>query len=235
MKKVSIVSGASRGIGREVAYRLAQKGNFVALLARNLEELEELEHDIDTRGGKSKSYALDISDEQQVNEAVAAIARDLGSIEHVVNNAGIGVFKPAQTITATEWEQVMDVNVKGTFLLTKAALPHLLAQKSGHILGIASDVSKRTFPNGSLYCASKYAQDAFFSALRREVRSQGVKVSVIYPGLVDTYFHGLDAGVEKQANYLSARDIADAVEYVLFAPSHVIVDELMLHPMSQEW
>jgi NADP-dependent 3-hydroxy acid dehydrogenase YdfG len=235
MKKVSIVSGASRGIGREIAFRLAQRGNFVALLARNTEELEELEHDIDSKGGKSKAYPLDISDERQVTEAVAAIAKDLGTIQHVVNNAGIGVFKPTQLISSAEWEQVMDVNVKGTFLLTKAALPYLLEQKSGHILGIASDVSKRTFPNGSLYCASKYAQDAFFAALRREVRSQGVKVSVIYPGLVDTFFHGLDAGTEKQAQYLSSGDIADAAAYILYAPQHVIIDELMLHPMSQEW
>jgi NADP-dependent 3-hydroxy acid dehydrogenase YdfG len=235
MKKVSIISGASRGIGREIAFRLAKRGNFVALLARNAEELGELEHDIDSRGGKSKAYPVDISNESQVVEAVEAITKDLGPIQHVVNNAGIGVFKPAELITTAEWEQVMDVNVKGTFLLTKAALPHLLAQGGGHVLGIASDVSKRTFPHGSLYCASKYAQDAFFSSLRREVRSKGVKVSVIYPGLVDTYFHGLDAGAEKQEKYLSSGDIADAVEYILYAPQHVIIDELMLHPMSQEW
>lgn len=235
MKKVSIVSGASRGIGREIAARLAREGHFVALLARNSEELEELEHEIDLTGGKTRSFAVDISNEQQVADTVAEVVRTLGRIDVVVNNAGIGVFKPAQEISADEWARVMDVNVKGSFLLTKAALPHLLAQQSGHVVAIASDVSKRTFANGSLYCASKYAQDAFFAALRREVRPQGVKVSVVYPGLVDTYFHNGTPGQPHRATYLTPHDIADAVAYVLNAPAHVVVDELMLHPLSQEW
>lgn len=129
----------------------------------------------------------------------------------------------------------MDVNVKGSFLLSKAALPHLKAARHGHILAVASDVSKRTFANGSLYCASKYAQDAFFAALRREVRPHNIKVSVIYPGLVDTHFHNSGPGQDKNHWYMRAEDIASAIAYVINTPPHVCVDELMLHPMGQDW
>lgn len=234
-KKVSIISGASRGIGRAVSLRLAHEGHFVVVLARNAEEIGELEHEIDEAGGKALSFVCDISDEQQVNEVVAAVIRDFHRIDCVVNNAGIGVFKPAEEISVEDWERVMNVNVKGSFLLTRAVLPHMKAVGAGHIVGIASDVSKRTFAAGSLYTASKYAQHAFFESLRREVRSLGIKVSVVYPGLVDTYFHQAEQGEPKQAKFLHADDIASAVSYILNAPPHVLIDELMIHPMSQEW
>lgn len=235
MKKITLISGASRGIGRAVAMRLAREGHFVVVLARNAEEIGELEHEIDEAGGKALAIACDVTDEKQVNSAVEQVIRDFQRIDCLVNNAGIGIFKNAEEFALDEWERVMDVNVKGTFLLTRAVLPHLKKARAGHIVGIASDVSKRTFASGSLYTASKYAQHAFFESLRREVRSLGIKVSVIYPGLVDTYFHGDAQGELKQAQYLHPNDIAAAVSYILEAPPHVLVDELMLHPMCQEW
>jgi len=234
-KKITLISGASRGIGRAVSLRLAHEGHFVVVLARNAEEIGELEHEIDEAGGKALSMVCDVSNEQQVNDVVAEVIRDFGRIDCLINNAGIGVFKPAEEITVEDWDRVMDVNVKGTFLLTRAVLPSMKSAGSGHILGIASDVSKRTFASGSLYTASKYAQHAFFESLRREVRQLGIKVSVVYPGLVDTYFHQAEQGEPQQAKFLHADDIAAAVSYILHAPPHVLVDELMIHPMSQEW
>lgn len=234
-KKISIISGASRGIGRAISLRLAHEGHFVVVLARNAEEIGELEHEIDEAGGKALSFVCDISDEQQVSDAIAEVMRDFKRIDCLVNNAGIGVFKPAEDISAEDWDRVMDINVKGSFLLTRAVLPHMKAAGSGHIVAIASDVSKRTFATGSLYTASKYAQHAFFESLRREVRALGIKVSVVYPGLVDTYFHQLEQGEPQQAKFLHADDIASAVSYIIQAPKHVLIDELMIHPMSQEW
>lgn len=235
MKKITIISGASRGIGRAVAAQLAREDHFVMLLARNAEEIGELEFEIDQAGGKALSFVADISNELEVNDVIAQVMRDFHRIDCVINNAGIGVFKPADEIDAEDWDKVMDVNVKGSFLLTKAALPHMKAAGSGHIIGIASDVAKRTFATGSLYTASKYAQHAFFEALRREVRSLGIKVSVIYPGLVDTWFHDGAPGQQKREQYLKGDDIANAVSYILHAPPHVLIDELMIHPMCQEW
>ncbi|MDX2280834.1 MAG: SDR family oxidoreductase [Saprospiraceae bacterium] len=234
-KKITLISGASRGIGRAIGTRLAHENHFVVLLARNAEEISELEFEIDQAGGKALSFAVDISQPEQVQATVDQVLQDFGRIDTLINNAGVGVFKNSELITSEEWDQVMDVNVKGSFLLTKAVLPAMKSAGSGHIVGIASDVSKRTFAEGSLYCASKYAQHAYFEAVRREVRKLGIKVSVIYPGLVDTYFHEGDPGQPHRASYLQPQDIADAVAYILNAPAHVLIDELMLHPMSQEW
>jgi len=235
MKKITIISGASRGIGRAIAAQLAREEHFVMLLARNAEEIGELEFEIDQAGGKALSFVADISDEGAVNEVVAQVMRDFRRIDCVINNAGVGVFKPAEEIESEDWDKVMDVNVKGSFLLTKAALPHMKAVGAGHIIGIASDVSKRTFAKGSLYTASKYAQHAFFESLRREVRALGIKVSVVYPGLVDTWFHDGAPGQPQREQYLRPADIASAVSYILNAPPHVLIDELMIHPMCQEW
>jgi NADP-dependent 3-hydroxy acid dehydrogenase YdfG len=234
-KKIAIISGASRGIGRAVASHLAREHYFVILLARNAEEVTELEFEIDSAGGKALAFAVDIADEQQVNTVVEQVLRDFGRIDVVINNAGIGIFKPVEHFTAEEWSRLMDVNVKGSFLLTKAALPAMKAAGGGHIVAIASDVSKRTFPEGSLYCASKYAQDAFFSAMRKEVRPFKIKVSIIYPGLVDTFFHEGEPGQAHRSYYLQAQDIADAVAYILNAPPHVVIDELMIHPLDQNY
>lgn len=235
LKKISIVTGASRGIGREIATRLASEGHFVALVARNEEEIRELEFEIDSAGGKSRGYAMDISDEAAVEAMVADLRAQFGRIDVLINNAGIGIFKPGHTLSTAEWDRVFEVNVRGSFLMTRAVLPAMLEAKSGHIVAIASDVSKRTFANGSLYCASKYAQDAFFSGLRKEVRASGVKVSVVYPGLVDTFFHDGNPGQAHRAAYLQPHDIADSVAYILNAPAHVVIDELMIHPLVQDY
>ncbi len=234
-KSITIISGASRGIGRAIAQKLAKTGHFVILLARNREELEDLELEIDESGGKALAIPCDVSDEKSVNEAVAEVVKNFGRIDAVIANAGLGAFGNAENLTAADFDQMMNVNVKGTFLLAKAAAPHMKKAQKGHFVAIASDVSKRTFAGGSLYCASKFAQDAFIQSLRREVRKDGIKVSGIFPGLVDTFFHGRSEGDERQNAYLSPRDIAEAVAYVVNAPAHVVVDELMIHPISQDW
>ena len=105
----------------------------------------------------------------------------------------------------------------------------------GHIVNVASDVAKRTFAGGSLYCASKFAQEAFSSALRKEVRKDKIKVSVVYSGLVDTHFHADPQGGAHATNWLRDSDVADAIIYILAAPAHVVVDELVLHPLAQDY
>ncbi|MFM2360626.1 MAG: hypothetical protein RLY16_2619, partial [Bacteroidota bacterium] len=158
-----------------------------------------------------------------------------GRIDVVVNNAGFGIFKPAAEITADEWDQIFATNAKGTFLVSKAAIPFMKAQGAGHIINIASDVAKRTFANGSLYCASKYAQDAFSMALRKEVRSLGIKVSVVYSGLVDSYFHADPQGDASHETWLKNEDMANAISFIIEQPAHVVIDELMIHPLSQDY
>lgn len=233
--KVAIITGASRGIGRSLAIKMAKEGYAVANIARNREDLKSLENEISANGGTARSFPLDISAEGQVIDAISKIVDEFGRIDVLINNAGFGVFKHADQLSADEWSQVMDVNAKGTFLLSKAVIPFMKKAGRGHIIGVATDVSKRVIENGSLYCASKYAQDAFLGALRKEVRKDNIKVSTVYPGLVDTFFHGKSTGDDSQTAFLNPSDVADAVVYIATAPPHVVIDELMIHPISQDY
>ena len=229
--QVVIVSGASRGIGKAIALLLALQGATVVAVARSEQELSDLTHK--TRG---LSIVADIADEADAQHVVAETLRHYGRLDILICNAGVGSFAELEQFTGEEWDRIFDTNVKGTFLLCKAAVPHFKAQKRGHIVGITSDVAKRTFAHGTAYGASKFAQDAVLASLRKEVRPHGIKVSTIYPGLVDTYFNDTTPGsIEAEKTHLRPADVAQAVRYVLEAPAHVVVDELMLHPLTQEW
>ena len=233
--KTAIVTGASRGIGKEIALTLGKAGMNIVLAARNKADLEQLTQELTALGAKSLAVATDISQEAAVNELFNQAVATFGQVDVAINNAGMGVFKPVEELSVSEWDNMMEVNVRGTFLLTKAAIPHMKERKSGTIINVASDVSKRTFANGSAYCASKYAQHAFAEAVRKEVVQEGIKVSTIYPGLVDTYFGETEQGTDEKQAWLKPKDIANAVAYILQAPDYVVIDELTLHPTVQEW
>lgn len=229
--QVFIITGASRGIGRATALLLALQGAQVVCVARSIDELTEVAQ-------KTNGLAIpaDVCDDDDVQMIVTETLSRYGRLDGIVCNAGVGAFGPLETLAPDEWDRMFQVNVKGTFLLCRAAVPYFREQGKGHIIGIASDVSKRTFENGTLYGASKYAQDALLGSLRKEVRSAGIKVSVIYPGLVDTHFNDEQPGTpDREKTHLRPSDIAQAVRYVLEAPAHVVVDELMLHPVTQQW
>lgn len=233
--KTIIITGASKGIGRALALTLAEKGANLSLVARSEIELLELKAEIEILGAKAEVFVGSVADEIFVKSTINSTKEIFGTIDSVVNNAGFGVFKQAAEISSLEWDSIYDTNVKGTFLFCKEAIPQMQAQGAGHIINVASDVAKRVFDGGSLYCSSKYAQDAFSMALRKEVRKDGIKVSVVYSGLVDTFFHNKTTGDPHQSNYLTAQNMADVITYILEAPKHVVIDELMIHPMTQEY
>ena len=229
--QVAIVSGASRGIGQAIALLLVLQGAKVVAVSRSEQELADL-----TQKTGGLGIVADISDEIDTRHVIDETLRQFGRLDILVCNAGVGSFAELEQFSAAEWDRIFDTNVKGTFLLCKAAVPHFKAQKKGHIVGITSDVARRTFAHGTAYGASKFAQDAVLASLRKEVRPHGVKVSTIYPGLVDTYFNDTTPGSpEAEKTHLRPADVAQAVRYVLEAPVHVVVDELMLHPLTQEW
>jgi len=233
--KLAIITGASRGIGKAIALDLAKAGVYVILTARDEEELKEVVRTINNDGGKASAFHLDITNEAAVEQFLISLSEISQTVDILINNAGIGSFQSVVETDSAFFDQVMDVNVKGTFLMCKHLLPFMEAQKSGHIITIASDVSKRTFEGGAMYCASKYAQDAFCSALRKEVRKSNIKVSVVYPGKVETWFNSNTPGLNTEKLQLNPEDIANSVNYILSAPAHVVIDELMIHPLSQEY
>ncbi|MGF7215338.1 NADP-dependent 3-hydroxy acid dehydrogenase YdfG [Spirosoma lacussanchae] len=229
--KTIILSGASRGIGRATALLLAKNGANVVVTARNADDLKTLE----AEHTNIVAVAGDVASEADMAAVVQTALDRFGRIDVVINNAGYGVFKNVDELTVEEWDALMATNVKGTFVLTKAALPTLKAQGSGHIVIVASDVAKRTFAGGSLYTASKYAQEAFMGALRKEVRPFGIKVSGVYSGLVDSHFHAKGHGHETSTNWLKNEDMAESMLFIISRPAHVVIDEFMVHPLEQEY
>jgi NADP-dependent 3-hydroxy acid dehydrogenase YdfG len=233
--KTILITGASKGIGKAIALSLAALNTNLGLVARSQKELETLQTEIIKFGGKAEIFIGSVADESFVNAAVKTMLQQFGKIDVLINNAGYGIFDNAEDITATDWDDLFATNTKGTFLFCKAVIPAMKKNKDGHIVNVASDVAKRAFSGGSLYCASKYAQEGFSAAIRKELRPFGIKVSVVYSGLVDSYFHADPQGSTNHDDWLKNEDMANAVRYIITQPKHVVIDELMIHPLSQDY
>lgn len=231
---VALVTGASRGIGRAVAERLAAQGARLALVGRS-HEVADVAEALRAAGHEALAFVGDVTSEERVHGVVAHVLEELGGIDLLVNNAGVGFFKPVEEITADEWRHLFEVNVTGTFLFCRAVVPHLKAARRGTIVNVSSDAARRTFAHGTAYVASKYAVQGFSGCLAQELRPFGVRVATINPGLVDTYFNGGRPGMPDRAAWLRPEDVADAVVYVATAPPSMVVDSVTLHPLAQEY
>lgn len=233
--KTAIITGASKGIGRALALLLAKNNFQLSIVARSQGELKDLAAEITEIGHRPLYFVGDVSDEVFVQQTIDKTAHTFQKIDFLINNAGTGTFGPTESFSSQSWDTIFDTNVKGTFLFSKAVLPFMKGVKKGHIISVASDVAKRVFDGGALYCSSKYAQHAFTEALRKEVRRDGIKVSTVYSGLVDTMFHTEPQGSESHKDWLSCEDMAESIFYIMNQPAHVVIDELMIHPLSQEY
>ena len=233
--KSILITGASKGIGRQLALKVAPEKVNLCLVARSKEELESVKKEVEALGSTCIIVEGSVTDAAVAKQAMDALVAINGSIDILVNNAGYGVFGRLDTITEEAWTALYEANVKGTFLFTKEALPHMRKVKKGHVITIASDVAKRVFDGGSLYCSSKFAQDSFSAAVRKEVREDNIKVSVVYSGLVDSTFHPDSYGTSKHDGWLKVQDMANAIHFIMTQPPHVVIDELMIHPLNQEY
>lgn len=225
--RVVAVTGASKGIGLGIVELLIEQGASVIAGARDVGKVE--------RDG-AVFLPLDVTDEGSVEEfAQAAIS---AGVDSLVNNAGVGVFKPVQQISVEEYRRVMDTNVLGTLLMTRALIPHFqyrhVSGNRSQVVNITSDVSARTFAGGALYTASKYAQRAVTHALAHEGQAYNLRVTEVRPGMVDTFFNDTQQGETHKIAWLKPADVAGAVVYALSAPEHVRVDEILLHPVMQD-
>src|SRR3546814_4941605 len=233
-QKTVLITGASRGIGKRLALDLAAEGVNLGLVARNSEALGSVKAEAEEHGVKVLTFTGQVSDERLANKTITSMTESFGQIDYLINNAGFGIFGPNESYTEQSWSDIYDTNVKGTFLFCKAALAPMKKAGSGHIINIASDVAKRVFDGGALYCSSKFAQDAFSAALRKEIRKNGIKVSVVYSGLVDTAFHPSPHSPEKQ-DWLTDENMSSSIRFIMKQPSNVVIDELMIHPLSQDY
>lgn len=244
--KVAIVTGAARGIGRGIALGLADAGADVALadlaggdsgLTYELAgraELEATAKDVAERGVRALAVPCDVRRDEQVEALVAQTVAELGRLDLLVNNAGVVHFAPLEAFETERWEQLFDVNVKGTFLACRAAAPHLAAS-GGSIVNIASVAGKRGHPQGSGYCASKFAVVGLTQSLAMELGPRGVRVNAVCPGILATHmwthhltseerggraaYEAAVAAMIPLGREQSAEDIAGAVLYLAGAPN----------------
>ncbi|MCB2378333.1 3-ketoacyl-ACP reductase [Hymenobacter sp. BT635] len=185
--KTALVTGAGKGIGRAVALALAQEGVNVALLARTDSQLQEVAREIEALGkGKAVVVTADVADRAAVEAAVAQALAALGSIDILINNAGIGTFAKLVDMDPAEWEHIIQVNLMGTYYATRAVLPQMIERQGGDIINIASTAGQRGAATTSAYSASKFAILGLTESLMQEVRKQNIRVSALTPSTVAT-------------------------------------------------
>ena len=241
---VAIVTGASSGIGEATAHRLAQEGASVALAARREERLDALRDDIEANGGAALVCPTDVTDRDQVQALADATLDAFGRIDVLVNNAGIMPLSLMENLHEDEWEQMVDVNVKGVLHAVGTVLPAMTEQERGHVVNISSVAGRRTFPGSAVYSGTKFFVRALSERMRNELApTHNIRVTSIEPGAVDTelphtitdddILEGLEDGHE-QMEMMAPEDIADTIHYALTAPEHVDVEELLVMPTEQQ-
>ena len=241
--KVAIITGASSGIGFATALALSKAGAKVAIGARRVERLEKLAKTITDNGGEVFFQKLDVTQRSECDNFSKAVLEKWGSIDILVNNAGLMPLSFFKNLKVEEWDQMIDVNIKGVMYCTGSIISHMKEKKSGHIVNLSSVAGRIVFPAGSVYCATKHAVAAFSEGLRQEfsVRSN-IRVTSIEPGVVDTELNdtitdeSLQGFIEnaKKMEALHAEDIANAIVYAVDAPPHVNVNEVLIRPTTQE-
>lgn len=224
-RPVAVVTGASRGIGRAIAVRLAATHHVIAL-ARSVDELHSLAGDIEAAGGACTIRPVDVTDADAVAAALDGVDADV-----LVNNAGVGHLKPLLDLTAAEWRAMVGVNLDALFHVTRTVLPGMVARRRGHVVIIGSIAGRSAFVGGTGYTATKHGVMGFAESLMLEVREHDVKVSVVNPGSVRT---GFGRGEMSRKDWaLAAADVADAVAYVVATPPNVLVHRVEIranHP-----
>jgi NADP-dependent 3-hydroxy acid dehydrogenase YdfG len=222
-RQTAVVTGASRGIGRAIAMRLSRDYHIVAL-ARSRGALDALAAEIAAQGGTCMPLALDLRDGRAVAAALGAVEADV-----LVNNAGVMTKKPFLDLTPGEWHEMVDVNLNALYHATHAVLPGMVSRGSGHVVIIGSIAGRSAFAGGTCYTATKHAVMGFSESLLLEVRSGGVKVSVVMPGSVATEM----AANEADASWmLDPDDVAESVAHVVATPPAVLVHRLEIRALK---
>lgn len=234
--KVAVVTGASSGIGAASARALADAGALVVLTARRLERLEALANELHGKGPEPLIVAGDAREESTARGVVDAAMSAAGRIDILLNNAGMGIYKKLVDTSAEDYDEMMDTNMRSTFLFTRHVAPVMIAQGSGTILMLSSMAGIYGFPGEAVYCSTKFAQVGFTQALDKELRPHGIKVGAICPGGVKTEFaigRGRTEEGVAQSGMLEASDVAAAVLLACTQSAGSRIIEIQMRPMVE--
>lgn len=242
MKNI-LITGASSGIGAACAKRLAEEGHQVVLMARRKDRLTKLKEEIESAGGKAHIHSCDVTNADAVKSEVGQMVKQLGSIDVVVNNAGLMPLSFLKNGKEDEANRMVDVNIKGVLNIVYAALPHMMKQDQGHFINVSSVAGKLVMPAGAVYSGTKFFVRAFSEGLRQEMamNKKNVRVTDIQPGAVTTELMNTISDPEVmeafknmgQFDFLDADDIARGVSYAVSQPDNVNVNEVTIRPTMQ--
>ncbi len=235
--KTAVITGASAGIGWASALALASEGGDLVVTGRRIERLEELKQlALEAGAGKVETVPGDAREDAVAAKCIAAAISIHGTVDILINNVGIGIYKDLADTTLEDYNEMVDSNVKSTFLFTRHAVPHMIEKKAGTILMISSMAGVYGFAGEAVYCATKFAQVGFAQALDRELRPKGIKVGVMCPGGVKTEFaigNGRTVEGVAQSGMLEADDVAQAVLLACTQSANSRIIEIQMRTMAE--
>jgi NADP-dependent 3-hydroxy acid dehydrogenase YdfG len=240
--KVVVITGASSGLGEAAARLLSAQGAVVVLGARRVERLQKLAGELTANGGKALAVATDVTRADEVKRLVDTAVQTFGRIDVMLNNAGLMQQSPLDRLKISEWDRMIDINIKGVLYGIAAALPHMQRQKAGHIINVSSVAGHRVTPLGAVYCATKYAVRALSEGLRQEVKPYNIRTTIVSPGAVATELPDSITVPEVAANMrkfydsyaIPADSFARVVAFAMSQPDDVDINEILFRPTRQE-
>lgn len=240
---IVFITGASSGIGRSAAMKFAELGADILICARRTDRLSEIAKEIASRFSvRVHTFPLDVRHQQEVEQSLTSLPVEWKKISVLVNNAGLSRgFDTIQEGKTSDWDEMIDTNVKGLLYVTRALLPGMIERKSGHIINIGSVAGRLVYPRGNVYNASKFAVRALNEGMKMDLLGTPIRVTTIDPGLVETEFsrvrfHGdtdRASAVYKGMTPLTPDDIADSIVWAAMRPAHVNISEIVLMPTDQ--
>jgi 3-oxoacyl-[acyl-carrier protein] reductase len=228
---VALVTGGSRGIGLAIARRLTKLGALVCICGRDAAHLEAAAAELKRDGAKILAVPADVSRASDIRNLVEKAQRELGPIEILINNAGTYRSGPIHQLAESDWDVVLDTNLKSVFLVSGAVIPYMIERKRGHIINISSLAGKNAFAGGGIYCASKWGLQGLTACMAEDLRAYGIRVASICPGTVATDFSphkGRDT-----SKMLQADDVAHAVESLLTQAPQSFISEIDIRPTQK--
>lgn len=239
--RIILITGATSGIGEATARLLATKKHALILCGRRKDRLQKLQDELSTLT-KITTLSFDVRNNEDVKKAISSLPDSWKQIDVLINNAGNAHgLDPIQTGSVADWDAMIDINVKGLLYVSREIIPGMTERKRGHIINIGSIAGKEVYPNGNVYCASKFAVDALTKGMRMDLNPFGIKVTGIHPGMVETEFSVVRfkgdseraSTVYKGLDPLKGEDIANVIDYVLSAPAHVMLADVTIFPTAQ--
>ena len=241
MQKTALITGATSGIGKATAILFAKNNIKLIICGRRANKLSELQHELSALT-KVHTLQFDVRYKEQVQQAIGNLPSEFKHIDILINNAGNAHgLSSIQEGSIDDWDAMIDGNVKGLLYVSKAIIPQMVNRNNGFILNIGSIASKEVYPNGNVYCASKFAVDALNKGMRIDLNKHNIRVSAIHPGLVETEFSDVRfKGDTERAKTvyqgykaLQPEDIADIIYFVISRPYHVNIEDLVVYPTAQ--